>query len=87
MVGITQSHLLLPMKFLCVLVEFASCTQTSVVVDTTKGDELSEIKVTVHPKHRLICGAWKVICVGCDLKLKDIVKLSNSPTKITKLSC
>jgi hypothetical protein len=53
----------------------------------TKDDELSEIKVTVHPKHRLICGAWKVICVGCDLKLKDIVKLSNSPTKITKLSC
>ena len=72
-VEITQSHLLLPLKFLCILAEIARCTHLG-GSRHDKSDRSSEIKVTVHPTHGLICGAWQVMDMVCNLKLQAIVK-------------
>jgi hypothetical protein len=57
-----NTHLLLPPKFLCVLAEVRAAL-TLVVVDMIKVIDQAKIKVTVHPEHRLVCEAWKVMYV------------------------
>ena len=78
--GNTQSHLLSPPKFLCVLAELRAAL-TLVVVDTTKVIDQAKSKSQCILNIGLFVELERLCMWWCNLKLQDVVKLSKNPIK------
>ena len=77
--GNTQSHLLLPLKFLCVLAKLQAAL-TLVVVDMTKVRDQAKSKSQCILNIGLFVELGRLCMWWCNLKLQAVVKLSKNPT-------